>query len=155
MLTRSHKRFLTTKFLSWSTVPSFTLMGYFSDKHDSPGAAPWVGPALNPACDHQHQGLESGIRGTPTSSPWAHPQGPSRHRQALYMYLHPPLQAMGLETSAPHSCPNPIFNYFCWSLCSLKLLDPDTSPVFLARAAVPASRRSWSSWQWEQSKLSF
>lgn len=68
-------------------------------------------------------------------------QGIGKYFLCIYIHLYKP----GAWTaSAPHSCLKPVltwalFNYFCWSFCSLKLLDPDTSPVFLARAAVPAA----------------
>ena len=59
------------------------------------------------------------------------------------IYIHP-CKPWAWTASAPHSCLKPVlmcalFNYFCWSLSSLKLLDPDISPIFLARAAVPAA----------------
>lgn len=64
----------------------------------------------------------------------------------MYLYIHP-CKPWAWTASAPHSCLKPVlmcalFNYSCWSLCSLKLLDPGTSPVFLARAAVPAAEGS-------------
>lgn len=74
-----------------------------------------------------------------------HPPPPHQHilkdclgKYFMRTYTHP------CKPWAPHSCLKPVlmralFNYFCWSLCSLKLLNPDTSPGSLARAAVPAA----------------